>query len=791
MVSSANPSYVISRLLFACVITYITLPLLSSEVAGPVITAQPRSTSIYPGNWAKFSVSAEGSGTLNYQWFFNDEPLPRQTRPTVDFLVVSQAQQGKYWVEVSDMSRTVKSATASLWVSALPVRHSVSLQNATATFHHPDFSPAYAIDGESRDNFGWAIQPRLTNQTMVVETVRDFAIAGNTTFEVELSFQHFPAPPANWSPLGRFRLSATTDPREAFANGVATDADLPANWIVLDPISVGALGAVLRELDDHSILTVSNSSWQDVYTITFKSPVTAITGFRLEALEDPSLPHSGPGVEPVDGSFCLSEFIVRSDTAPGLLGPVFTAHPVSEEVDLHGSASLRASAEGGAALSYQWYLNGAPIASAGSATLDITDVTPEKEGTYSAVATDQYGSTSSMGAVLRIRSPVPAGEVWFRHTMSPASLQIKDSYLSAVAGPRYLAQLYAGNSATQLNPVGPAVPFRAGVQAGYFDDGVRTIPGTTPGAEHFFSIRAWDSAAGETYDQALVNGGQYGSSEVRKIIVGGGTNPPAELTGLMPFKLTGGKPRIYSQSSSETLAAGSRIVLYADATGSDPMTYQWFKDGAPLSGAVQSRLLFATTTVADSGTYHVPVTNQFGSATSAPIVIVIRDIDRQPPIVTITSPTDSATTATRVIFKGTVSDDVNLSKVEWGIDDEILGEVSLTEGKFTLPINLPIGDTTLFVRAFDEHGNSATDAVSFTIKDLPEVILNSTWEPEGSGVKVTLKAAVQSEIRYSVEASTDLNSWTEIGDANAVDGQLYFTDSSAESRRYYRFKSLQ
>jgi hypothetical protein len=49
------------------------------------------------------------------------------------------------------------------------------------------------------------------------------------------------------------------------------------------------------------------------YTITVRTHLTNITGFRLEALRDPNLPSYGPGRAP-NGNFVLSEF--RVDAAP-------------------------------------------------------------------------------------------------------------------------------------------------------------------------------------------------------------------------------------------------------------------------------------------------------------------------------------------------------------------------------------------------------------------------------------------------------------------------------------------
>ena len=109
--------------------------------------------------------------------------------------------------------------------------------------------------------------------------------------------------------LGRLRLSVTTDNRSLFADGLASGGDVTATWTVLDPSSfVSANGATLSKLGDLSILASGFSPDTDIYTISAQTSLTGITGVRLEAIEDPSLPFGGPGRQPGNGNFVLSEF---------------------------------------------------------------------------------------------------------------------------------------------------------------------------------------------------------------------------------------------------------------------------------------------------------------------------------------------------------------------------------------------------------------------------------------------------------------------------------------------------
>ena len=190
----------------------------------------------------------------------------------------------------------------------------VALQNATATFSQSDgdFSVARTIDGTTADGLGWAIDPQEgAAQTAAYETTSNIGYADGSllTFTLDQSFtgpgQHL---------LGHFRISVTTDDRSTFCDGLGTGGNVAANWAVLDPIVFTSFsGTTLTKLSDHSILASGALPDTDVYTVKARTTLTGITGIRLEALTDPSLPNNGPGRQPLNGNFVLSEFTVAID----------------------------------------------------------------------------------------------------------------------------------------------------------------------------------------------------------------------------------------------------------------------------------------------------------------------------------------------------------------------------------------------------------------------------------------------------------------------------------------------
>lgn len=92
------------------------------------------------------------------------------------------------------------------------------------------------------------------------------------------------------------------------------------------------------------------------------------------------------------------------------------------------------------------------------------------------------------------------------------------------------------------------------------------------------------------------------------------------------------KPMISAPPQGLTLAAGFNATLSVTANGTAPLVYQWYKNGAPLSGQTNSTLPLPFVTLADAGSYLVVVSNLVGVATSAP-----------PAVLTVTAPASSLT----------------------------------------------------------------------------------------------------------------------------------------------------
>lgn len=218
---------------------------------------------------------------------------------------------------MKNFAKTIALVLSLYTATSMATAASVSLQQATATFSQSPqgfYGVNFAIDGVNDPTRGWAIDPNEgASQTAAFETTLDTGLAGGSNFTFTLTHSFSVATHT----LGRFRLSVTTDSRSSFANGLLSGGDVTANWIVLDPASIGsANGATLSKLSDYSVLVSGTSPATDTYTVTAVSFLTGITGIRLEALTDPSLTFGGPGRYAPNGNFVLNEFGVSVSAVP-------------------------------------------------------------------------------------------------------------------------------------------------------------------------------------------------------------------------------------------------------------------------------------------------------------------------------------------------------------------------------------------------------------------------------------------------------------------------------------------
>ena len=116
-------------------------------------------------------------------------------------------------------------------------------------------------------------------------------------------------------------------------------------------------------------------------------------------------------------------------------------------------------------------------------------------------------------------------------------------------------------------------------------------------------------------------------------------------------------PFITTQPASQTVSAGESATFTITASGAQPLTFQWQRDGVDITGATSATLTLNSVALTDDGAQVAcVVTNSFGSATSETAVLNVTT--NQPPAATIQTPTAGTlySGGDTIDFSGTATD---------------------------------------------------------------------------------------------------------------------------------------
>ncbi len=87
---------------------------------------------------------------------------------------------------------------------------------------------------------------------------------------------------------------------------------------------------------------------------------------------------------------------------------------------------------------------------------------------------------------------------------------------------------------------------------------------------------------------------------------------------------------LIAQPWSGAVTAGETATLSVTAMGQPSFTYQWFKNGDAIPDATSATLQFGAATVADTGVYHVIVSNTLGTVVSNTVTLTVAAAPSQP-----------------------------------------------------------------------------------------------------------------------------------------------------------------
>lgn len=116
-------------------------------------------------------------------------------------------------------------------------------------------------------------------------------------------------------------------------------------------------------------------------------------------------------------------------------------------------------------------------------------------------------------------------------------------------------------------------------------------------------------------------------------------------------------PMITVQPTDKTVTAGQQVSFSVNASGTNPLNYQWRKNGVNITGATNSTFTINNVQSTHAGQYSVRVSNNFGNTTSNNATLTVTAFNASPKATIITPKEDTHYNAGDVIsFSGNATD---------------------------------------------------------------------------------------------------------------------------------------
>ena len=256
--------------------------------------------------------------------------------------------------------------------------------------------------------------------------------------------------------------------------------------------------------------------------------------------------------------------------------PVLTSQPGLAEVADGASATFTASTTGEAPLTYQWQKNGVPIPGATAASYTTPPLSfADSHSQYRVLVTNAGGTTTSQPATVTVDPVAPAIDV------QPVSVSVSD-------GANATFSVHAGGSQPQSYQ---------------WSRNNVALPGAN--ASSFAIDPASLADSGATFSVQVSN------------IAGSAVSNIAALT------VTPVAAHVTTGPQAQTVLDGTTVTFGVSAAGSSALSYQWYVDGVPVTGATSASYAFAAA-YSDSGSQiSVFVSNAYGSDASAPAQLTV------------------------------------------------------------------------------------------------------------------------------------------------------------------------
>jgi hypothetical protein len=347
--------------------------------------------------------------------------------------------------------------------------------------------------------------------------------------------------------------------------------------------------------------------------------------------------------------------------------PSITTQPQSQTVMVGATATFSVVATGTAPLAYQWSKNSNAIAGATDSTYTTpATVSGDNASTFTVTVTNVAGSKTSNAATLTVTGAATAPAITAQPQGQTVIAPATATFSVTATGTAPLSYQWSKN--------GSAI---AGATSSTY-----TTPPTVAGDN------------GSTFTVMVAN------------VAGSQPSDAATLTVDVP-------PTITTEPQNQTVGVGTPATFSVTATGTAPFSYQWYKNGTAINGAVAQIYTTPATVSTDNGaSFTVKVSNVAGSQTSTAATLTVNSSTVN---VTVSPPRAAVTTGVGQIFTATVTGTANTS-VTWSVDGTAGGNTTVgsisTGGVYTPPSTA--GTHTVTATSVANTAASANASVAVT-----------------------------------------------------------------------------
>src|SRR5213076_314026 len=224
------------------------------------------------------------------------------------------------------------------------------------------------------------------------------------------------------------------------------------------------------------------------------------------------------------------------------------------------------------------------------------------------------------------------------------------------------------------------------------------------------------------------------SGSTYRVVVGNSAGSATSNAATLTVSAAAAAPTITTQPANQTVTTGQTAAFTVTATGTAPLSYQWQKNGANISGATSASYTTPATTTSDSGsTFKAIVTNTAGTATSNSATLTVNPtpapaIQVNPTSISFGNVVVGTNLSQSLIISNTGTATLSITQIT------VTGATFSTSG-YTLPLSVNAGQQTTITVAFLP---TAVGAVSGNVS----IVSNAPTSPtsvglSGSGIAAT------------------------------------------------------